>query len=422
MYSSRKALKVAITGVLDLLMVWSAPSAYGADVAGDRQAPLPQVSCGWPAVVSPTRLNFAFPESNAVYWLMPYQLGSGERIVAKGTYPFARFSSLTTYIPTGSSVDSLADKQIAANPGSLNPTTNANASNNPNQRKYDVTVRAGVAADSGGNTVAATTGSAATGSGWLVLRIYAPTNASDPTGGVPLPELSIQGSNGQTRTIPTCAQAGSTQGPAGPLADLARQLLATASIPGGLEGCGTSTAAAPGFEVPNKTGGLFPNPYNKYLCTPIDYKAGRIVVVRGLAPTFPDTQAGQSVLTNTQLRYWSLCQNQWRLPYPVSTCAADFQTTLDANKHYTYVVSTPQDRPANATAANNVTWLSWGPTNVTGLLIFRNMLPAANFPNAIQNVHVGQNPAATMGSYFPTVAYCTKATFTAGGPNACPAQ
>ncbi|GGI94208.1 hypothetical protein [Streptomyces brasiliensis] len=130
---------------------------------------------------------------------------------------------------------------------------------------------------------------------------------------------------------------------------------------GGFEGCGNPTPSAPGFAVPDKAGGLFPNPYNQYLCTPLAHEPGRIAVVRGKAPSFPNTREGQSVLTTTQVRYWSICQNQWQLPYPASSCAADFQTALDKQGNDTYVVSTQQDRPANATAANGITWIDWGP-------------------------------------------------------------
>ncbi|MGW2557961.1 hypothetical protein ACWCXB_01690 [Streptomyces sp. NPDC001514] len=382
----------------------------------------PAVSCAWPAVVSPTRLNFAFPETNATYWLMPYQLGDGDRLVVEGTFPFARFSSLTTYNATGSDVDSLSDGQITPNPGSTNPATDPDASTDPARRRYRVTVQPGVAVGSGANVLAATTGSATSGSGYLALRIYVPTDKAAFTGGVPLPALSVRESDGQVRALKTCPDAGSRRGPDGPLAEELEHLVATQSVPGGFEGCGTSTPDAPKLALPNKVGGLFPNPYNKYLCTPIAYEPGRVAVIRGQAPTFPNTTEGQSVLTKSQLRYWSLCQNQWRLPYPVRSCAADYQTALDENDRYTYVVSTPQDRPANATADNGVTWIPWGRTDVPGVLIFRNMLPASDFPNAIQNVQPGENPAEVMGSYYPTVTYCTKAEFTKSGPTACPAR
>ncbi|MFF1625398.1 hypothetical protein [Streptomyces sp. NPDC058272] len=414
------SLAVGILAVLAVPSANAAVPAVPAVPAGTGGASVPKVSCGWPAVVSPSRLNFAFPETNATYWVMPYQLAKGDQLVAEGTYPSARFTSLTTYDTKGSPIDSLADNAIAPSAGSKNPFSQANAGTDPAQHRYRVIARSGVEAGSGHNTLAATANSAASGSGFIALRIYVPDQPSDPTGGVPLPTLSIQHQGGSTSNIATCPAAGSSQGPAGPLADFLRQLVKSNAPPGGFEGCGKSTPSAPGFAVPNKVGGLFPNPYNKYLCTPIEYKSGRIAVIRGKAPTFPNTSLDQSVLTKTQLRYWSLCQNQWQLPYPSSSCAADFQTALKDGK-YTYVVSTPQDRPAQATTSHQITWISWGPTNVNGILLLRNMLPAGDFHNAVQNIQKGQDPATVMGPYYPTITYCTKAAFDKGGPDACPA-
>ncbi|MGW1025274.1 hypothetical protein ACWD4J_16485 [Streptomyces sp. NPDC002577] len=419
MHSLKRTVGASALAMLGFLVTAAAPP--GAAVpARNGQAALPEVSCGWPAVVRPGRLNIAFPETNATYWIMPYRLGQGESLVAQGTYPSARFMSLTSYNIKASPIDSLADHQISPSSGSKNPFAVADAGTDAAQHRFSVTLKPGAAAGSGTNTLAASTGNAASGAGFLVLRIYVPDNASDPTGGVPLPALSKQHKDGSTSTIDTCADAGSAQGPAGPLAGYLRQLVKDNAPPGGFEGCGKSSPNAPAFAVPNKATGYFPNPYNKYLCTPIGYEPGRIAVIRGKAPTFPNTSAGQSVLTETQLRYWSLCQNEWQVPYPVNSCAADYQTALDKDGRYTFVVSTPEDRPANATTDNKVTWISWGPTDVNGILLFRNMLPAADFPGAVQSVPVGGNPAATMGSYFPTITYCSKDQFAKGGPDACP--
>ncbi|MGW7261796.1 hypothetical protein [Streptomyces sp. NPDC054834] len=401
------------------LLVAPSAAANAPNPAGTAVA-VPENSCAWPAVVRPGRLNFAFPEANATYWLMPYRLSQGDRIVAEGTYPFARFTSLTVYDATGSPIDSLADYQIAPSAGSKNPFAVPDAGSNPAQHHYQVTLKPGITAGASNNTMAATANGAGSGSGWLVLRIYVPDKESDPTGGVPLPTLSMQRQGSSPKSITTCPRAGSAQGPTGPLATELKALVKKYAPPGGFEGCGKSTASAPGFAVPNKTGGLFPNPYNKYLCTPLEYKSGRIAVIRGKAPTFPDTTNGQSVLTKTQLRYWSLCQNQIQLPYPVSSCAGDFQTAVGKDGQYTYVVSTSQDRPGNATTSKGVTWIDWGPTNVKSVLFLRNMLPAQTFHNAVQDVKKGDDPAKVMGAYYPTVTYCTKEAFAKMGPNACP--
>ncbi|POX64705.1 hypothetical protein C3492_02840 [Streptomyces sp. Ru62] len=403
-----------------MVTVLVAPSAAaGAPGQTRTSATAPGVPCAWPAVVRPGRLNLAFPETNATYWVMPYRLGQGDRIVVDGTYPSARFTSLTSYDAKASPVDSLADHQIAPRAGSKNPFAAPDAGTDPARHRYQVTLKPGIAAGSAGNTLAATAKSAASGVGWLVLRIYVPDNESDPTGGVPLPSLSMQRQGSSPRPVTTCPRADAAQGPTGPIATELRDLVKKYAPPGDVVRCGKSTASAPAFAVPDKTAGLFPNPYNKYLCTPLEYKAGRVAVVRGKAPTFPDTVNGQSVLTKTQLRYWSLCQNQLQIPYPVSACAADFQTAVGKDGRYTYVVSTSQDRPANATTANGVTWIDWGPTDVTSLLLLRNMLPAQDFHNAVQNTKKGEDPAPVMGAYYPEITYCTKESFTRNGPDTC---
>ncbi|MET7286836.1 hypothetical protein [Streptomyces sp. NPDC005573] len=409
--------------VLGLLMTATAApadaaAADAAPASAARAAP-PAVSCAWPAVVRPGRLNFAFPETNATYWMMPYRLAAGDRLTAQGTYPAARFTSLTTYDAKGAPVDSLADRQMTPDPGSRNPFAQEQAGTDTARHRYTVTVKPGVPAGSGGNTLAAGVGGADSGTGFLVLRIYVPDNEADPTGGVPLPALSVRHRNGDTSSVKTCPGAGSAKGAAGPLAQFLRQRVQEDRAAGGFEGCGNSTAKSPGFALPKKASGYFPNPYNKYLCTPVAHEAGRIVVIRGKAPTFPHTSDGQSVLTRTQVRYWSLCQNQWRLPYPATSCAGDFQTAVDKDGRYTIVVSTPQDRPAGATTANRVTWIPWGPTDVTGILLFRTMLPADGFHQAVQDVGKNQNPATVMGDYYPDISYCAKDRFAEGGAAAC---
>jgi hypothetical protein len=61
------------------------------------------------------------------------------------------------------------------------------------------------------------------------------------------------------------------------------------------------------------------------------------------------------------------------------------------------VISDPEHRPANATAANAVTWLPWGAQSATQI-VYRNMLPAASFPYAAESItSPTQSVAETMG-------------------------
>jgi hypothetical protein len=119
------------------------------------------------------------------------------------------------------------------------------------------------------------------------------------------------------------------------------------------------------------------------------------------------------------VRYWSLCTNEYRKPYPVSFCVIDRDVVLDDEGRYTFVISTPEDRPANATADDGVTWLEWGSTEVNNLLLMRHMLASPDFPESAINLEPGTLASAGMGAYAPVGAYCDRVTFEENGPLAC---
>ena len=81
-------------------------------------------------------------------------------------------------------------------------------------------------------------------------------------------------------------------------------------------------------------------------------------------------------------------------------CRSDDRVTVGADGRYTIVVSTPDQRPADARPECGVTWLPWGP-QTQGLLIYRHMLPDPSFAQAIQNVPEPGAERDTMGDYYP---------------------
>ena len=116
-------------------------------------------------------------------------------------------------------------------------------------------------------------------------------------------------------------------------------------------------------------------------------------------------------------------------------CASDAQTVVNAQGYYLYAISMPQDKPANATAANGVTWLPWAtprqsiggvPPNTAYL---RTMLPAPGFDQAVQAVptpspdesaqQAAADAATAMGEYYPVGAVCTVRQFEIRGPMSC---
>jgi hypothetical protein len=103
----------------------------------------------------------------------------------------------------------------------------------------------------------------------------------------------------------------------------------------------------------------------------------------------------------------------------VSHCLADRDVVLDGDRRYTIVVSTPEDRPATATADHGVTWLEWGSTEVDNLILLRHMLSDPTFDQSALDVPPGTLARDTMGPYAPTGHYCSVAAFEADGA-ACP--
>ncbi|MEU6558544.1 hypothetical protein [Nocardia nova] len=393
---------------------WSVPAPSGAD-----PAPGDPALCAWRFMSNDTVLDVAFPDANATYWVLPFALGPGDSIELSGTYPDARYFSLNTYGTNFDTVDTLRDDQIVPDPGSGNPFTNAASANTPAaQRHWHATLVTGPA-DHNRNQIRALPPSQAAPVGFLIIRVYVPTDPASLSGGVPLPEVTLEVA-GTTIASQPCTRVFDPSSYPGPIAQVATagfdQVIA-----------GAAAGAFPGnvpeatFVNPASTSGLFPNGDNKYIGAGLTYQPGRLVVVRGKAPDFPDSRAGQSPADpNRQVRYWSMCQNDLVSPYPVVGCAADYQTHLDANGYYTYVLGAPADLPTNPGPA--VTVLPWGSTEVAKKVLFlRYMLPSGNFyPQSIQaSQDSGSDPAATMGPYYPAATYCSATTFDTGGAAAC---
>lgn len=193
---------------------------------------------------------------------------------------------------------------------------------------------------------------------------------------------------------------------------------------------------APGNYEPHAT----TNNYATYLGRTMTVQKGKIAILTGKLPTFPDTRKGANTMAKGQVRYWSIggYDNYYLSPLPGAAInmVADDQIVLDNQRNYTIVYSRPEDRPANATAANGVTWINWGPTSELGLMMrWVTVEPEWTFekaPNeknltwaktdwagsAYDSTLIGINSQkAWMACYLPRVAYLTRAEFEALGAN-----
>jgi hypothetical protein len=178
--------------------------------------------------------------------------------------------------------------------------------------------------------------------------------------------------------------------------------------------------------VESRVPGLGPNPDNRYLMAPVLWEPGRIIVIRGQAPSFPDTGSGRSPTVPSQLRYWSFCtgSNIITYPslYPTTAGVSDFQIPVGSDGFYTIVVSQPEHRPANATPDNGVAWVQGADPTLPDLVLLRHMLPAEAFFAqsvwAVPELVVGA-AQPIMGPYYPQTVYADTATFASGGAEAC---
>jgi hypothetical protein len=383
-------------------------------------------------------------------------------VTISGQYPNARYFSINAYNSAGASYtcgsanapSALADYLIAPDTGSQNPFQTSAA---PGGRYTITLAHPGAGEPASPNTVplyeflgcqpATSQGVLPSTLSFLVLRVYLPQNGF---ANVALPSLTLNFTDGHSLALPQCHGSAPPSAATDPpiWANALRQLLAAADLIGpgmpSTQPCGRpGTPVCPPeltfFRPPNSaTAGFVPNVDNEYVAALVRPKPNELVVVRAKAASFPPGMQAQP--WNPQainLRYWSLCSNIYRRPWPVVVvsengqtilgCAPDLATAQDNDGFYTYVVSHVSDRPSDAAlAANAATWLPFSNTQpyARSLLILRNML-GADFLQSVQNCAAGSDPGsiasckASMSAYYPETAECQAQTFETGGTAAC---
>jgi len=349
------------------------------------------LTCAWQYVTDEATLNVAYPDTGATYWSMKLNLVTGDQVILDGTYPDARYASIVTYNVSGNVVDAITDRDITPDAGSDNPFADPAAAPGGT---YTVQVAGTAPIGSADNTI---NPNGVLGS--VIYRVY--LGNGDATGGVGLPQMSVKRTDGSVVPLPTCGNPGTDAN----LVNLVNTFGPATDVP---------ASHPPVFKRPTTLSGLYVNPDNGYVAAVAAHTAGQVLVVRGTAPTVPNTGVGESPATATQLRYWSLCTNEYRKPYPVTDCVNDTAVPVAGDGTYTIVVSTPEDRPANATAADGVAWLDWGSTAQDILLLMRHMLPADDFTQSVFDVAPGQT-ATAMGPFQPVATVCTTAAFESAG-------
>jgi hypothetical protein len=398
-----RLLAGALTAMLAyslLLLASSVPSAHA-----EVQSPV----CSWAGETDQRDVNIGAPDDDEWDWLSPLAPSSSTEVVISGEYPAARYFSFHVYNDEGEALGSIYDSEIEPDAGSANPYQAKPRKGTG--RSYHVTIRfEPKPADPAPNTFY-TGEPSSSPAALLVYRVYVPTDTSDPTGGAPYPQVTLASAEG----TPIVEDASCSVTPPS-FGSTLWQTFAESSLPDGLLDYTPANATDPP-QWSRAFGSRLGNEQNAYLTADISSADGQLVVFHAKAPTFPNTVDGVPVYRNKQLRYWSFCTYDPEGEVLVG-CEPDYLSAIRGGD-YTFVVSSPADKPANATAANGVTWLPLG-AQPAAQIVMRNMLPAATFPYAAESItSPTQSAQQVMGRYYPTAIYCATATFEAGGWKAC---
>lgn len=126
--------------------------------------------------------------------------------------------------------------------------------------------------------------------------------------------------------------------------------------------------SAPGNIEPHAT----INNYCTYLGRAINVPPGRVAVLTGKLPTFPQTRNGESIMESGEVRYFSLTGIDGDpfsgLPSSAVHAISDDEILVDDNNNYIIVYSRANDRPINAIPSDNVNWVNWGTQSELGVL------------------------------------------------------
>ena len=398
-----------------------------------------------------TTTNVLALDTSAVYWTGTYVPIPGTRIRIQGQFPHARYTSFNTYNTIGRPIDSIADVQIKPDAGSTNPFL-PGANRQATKRDYTVFIEFGAKPPRPKpNTIYAGTSEDGSPSpaGIFWYRVYVPDAGGDRKGNVPLPRVTLETADGK----PTPQRTNACREVNSPYLDTVEKLIAENEGTPDLTGSATSfpgrsppnwrlfrnlaqatsflltdsasterfADAASQIGAGNNAPGFFSNRDIAYVFTGTSQGFGKVLSLRGRAPTFPDTRGSAAARggvarmpAGKQLRYFSFCQYEPTTQRNID-CRNDDRVAVDSRGFYNVVVSTPANRPANARAECGVTWLPWGPFK-QGLLIYRHMLAAPSFRQAIQRVGEPGRERAAMGDYYPEGRYfADKQAFEARG-------
>lgn len=357
--------------------------------------------CNWLFESTAQTFNFAFPETNAVYWVaaIPQSWPSGDTIEISSTSATARYFSFEVYGQGGDAESSINDADIF---GQSATPANLVASG----QSYTVSTISSALATASGTTLVSDplfSSMRAPAHHWLLYRLYLPTNGADSAANLPtLTYVKSDGTRIPLAQTPDQASCNTI------LNNINAELDGTAASSSSSSSSGGSATLKPAVKPPKmvaytSTTGTFQNLDVDYMYVESNTTLGDMLILRGKAPlhaTGPGTP---------QVRYWSICSDTYHKPYAVVQCVDDQQAILDSDGYYNVIIS-PNTPPSGYSSAYN--YLAWGDDEF-GEPIYRQLLADSSFTQSIKANKLSPLPAVTMGDYYPEATYCSDSVFSA---------
>jgi hypothetical protein len=392
---------VLIVRTFTMTLLAAAPAALAASSAAvgrPVQDPPPAGSenCGWSVLVSPSAGNGRLVDEAASYLVAVVPVDEGGSLEIAGEFPHARFMSLEVYDERQRTIDHATDVDIEPDRGSTNPFL-PEADRTATDRSFSLRVVDARRPASGAPANTLYTESAdgqrsslGTGVMRVTLRVYAPDAGTDRTGDVGWPHLTRVNGAGRATPLDEC-----------------------------LPSEAPDVAWAPPFVIPGGRGSnppqwtrFLPDGYGENTNADYIYETympslGEVLTLRATAPTAPATRGAEPTMGQGDLRYWSMCNH--RMTTHVYDCVNDEDVPVGDDGSFTIVVSSAEDRPANARPACGVAWLEAVPGEEM-FLVYRQLVPDEAFASAIRDAAPGREEAV-LGSYYPRGTYGDAAAF-----------
>jgi len=383
----------------------SIPVQTGGGAGGGTSTADLVYGCSWLFESSAQTANVAYPDTNAVYWVaaLPDKIPSGDQIEIAGSTPTARYSSFQIYTENGESESGVNDAGIV---GQGATPAQAVAPG----RSYKVTIIYSATASSSGTTLVANPNQVsprAPAHKFLLYRLYLPTSGAADSGS--LPALTYVARSGTRIALSSTPDQASCNTIRNNIQDVVGNgsgssssggSSSSSSSSGGLDLAGPAVKP-PRMTVYRTTIGRFQNLDVRYMREKTNDTLGELLLFRGKAPA--STISG----TTPQVRYWSLCSDEFHAPHRAVSCLADQDAKLGTDGYYNVIIATSTPPAGYDTEFN---YLPWG-ADAFGEPIYRQLLADPSFSQSIDNS--GLAPALTMGAYFPDSAYCSRSVFSA---------